>query len=233
MIQAILFDFNGVIIDDERIHLRAYREVLQPHNVELKEEDYFQCLGMDDVAFTRAAFERVGREVDDETTRTIIDQEHELHRSIIEAEVPFAPGIVTFIRETARKFQLGIVSMAELAEIEHVLGPAKLLQHFTVIVTAVPGLKHKPEPDCYRRGLELLNAKRRADGQLPLLPNECLVIEDAPPGVQAGRGAGMRTLGVTNTVAESLLRSAGADVVTASLADWSSDAVKHVFDHSR
>ena len=231
MIQAILFDFNGVIIDDERIHLRAYREVLQAHDVELKEEDYFQCLGMDDVAFTRAAFARAGREVDDETTRDIIDREHALHRSIIEAEVPFGAGVVTFIREAARKFQLGIVSMAELAEIEHVLGPANLLPRFSVIVTAVPGLKHKPAPDCYLRGLELLNEKRRSERQLPLLPQECLVIEDAPPGVQAGRGAGMKTLAVTNTVAEPLLRSAGADVVTASLADWNTDAVKHVFNN--
>ncbi|HEX6190180.1 MAG TPA: HAD family phosphatase, partial [Pyrinomonadaceae bacterium] len=120
----------------------------------------------------------------------------------------------------------------ELAEIEHVLGPANLLQHFSVIVTAQPGLNHKPAPDCYLRGLELLNAKRRADRQLPLLREECLVIEDAPPGVQAGRGAGMRTLGVTNTVAAALLRAAGADVVTASLADWNTDAVQHVFDNS-
>lgn len=232
MIQAILFDFNGVIIDDERIHLRAYREVLQAHAVELKEEDYFQCLGMDDVAFTRAAFARAGREVDNETTRDIIDREHELHRSIIEAEVPFGTGIVTFIKEAARKFQLAIVSMAELSEIEHVLGPANLLQHFSVIVTAQPGLNHKPAPDCYLRGLELLNAKRRTDRQLPLLPQECLVIEDAPPGVQAGRGAGMRTLGVTNTVGAALLRAAGADVVTATLADWNTDAVRHVFDNS-
>src|SRR6185503_11408221 len=195
-----------------------------------KEEDYFQCLGMDDVAFTRAAFARVGRDVDDETTRAIIDREHELHRSIIEAEVPFGAGVVTFIKEAARKYQLGIVSMAEQAEIEHVLGPANLLQHFSVIVTAQAGLKHKPAPDCYLRGLQLLNAKRRTDRQLPLLATECLVIEDAPPGIQAGRGAGMRTLGVTNTVAEPLLRAAGADIVTASLADWNTDAVKHVFD---
>ncbi|HEX6189235.1 MAG TPA: HAD family phosphatase [Pyrinomonadaceae bacterium] len=232
LVKAILFDFNGVIIDDERIHLRAYREVLQAYGVELKEEDYFQCLGMDDVAFTRAAFARAGRQVDDQTTRDIIDREHELHRSIIEAEVPFGAGIATFIKEAARKFQLGIVSMAELAEIEHVLGPANLLQHFSVIVTAQPGLNHKPAPDCYLRGLELLNAKRRADRQLPLLPKECLVIEDAPPGVQAGRGAGMRTLGVTNTVAAPLLRAAGADVVTASLADWNTDAVQLVFANS-
>jgi HAD superfamily hydrolase (TIGR01509 family) len=230
MIQAIFFDFNGVIIDDERLHLRAYREVLQTYNVELNDDDYFKCLGMDDVAFTRAAFARAGREVDDETTRAIIDREHELHRSIIEAEVPFAPGVITFVKEAAREFDLNMVSMAELSEIEHVLAPANLLQHFTVIVTAEPGLSHKPAPDCYRRALELLNAKRRADRKLPLLPSECLVIEDAPPGVQAGRAAGMRTLGVTNTVAESLLRAAGADVVSASLADWNTDAVRHVFD---
>ena len=229
MIQAIFFDFNGVIIDDERIHLRAYREALQTHNVELNDDDYFKCLGMDDVAFTRAAFARAGREVDDETTRAIIDREHELHRTIIEAEVPFAPGVITFVKEASREFDLSIVSMAELSEIEHVLAPANLLQHFSVIVTAQPGLNHKPAPDCYRRALELLNAKRRDDRRLPLLPSECLVIEDAPPGVQAGRAAGMRTLGVTNTVTESLLRAAGADVVSASLADWNTDAVQHVF----
>ena len=230
MIQAIFFDFNGVIIDDERIHLRAYREVLHTHNVELSEDDYFKCLGMDDVAFTRAAFARAGREVSDETTREIIDREHELHRSIIESEVPFAPGVITFVKEASREFDLSIVSMAELSEIEHVLAPIKLLQHFTVIVTAEPGLNHKPAPDCYRRALEMLNGARRDDRKLPLLPSECLVIEDAPPGVKAGKAAGMRTLGVTNTVSETLLREAGADVVSANLADWNTDAVRHVFD---
>jgi HAD superfamily hydrolase (TIGR01509 family) len=229
MIQAIFFDFNGVIIDDERIHLRAYREVLQGYDVELNDDDYFQCLGMDDVAFTRAAFARAGREVDDETTRAIIDREHEMHRSIIESDVPFTPGVITFVKEAAREFDLGIVSMAELSEIEHVLAPANLLQRFTVIVTAEPGLSHKPAPDCYRRALELLNGARRDARRLPLLPGECLVIEDAPPGVAAGRAAGMRTLAVTNTVTESLLRAAGADVVSPSLADWNTDAVRHVF----
>jgi beta-phosphoglucomutase-like phosphatase (HAD superfamily) len=65
---------------------------------------------------------------------------------------------------------------------------------------------------------------------LPLLASECLVIEDSPPGIESGRKAGMRTLGVTNTVSEAQLRTAGAEVVTASLADWSADAVHHVFE---
>jgi beta-phosphoglucomutase-like phosphatase (HAD superfamily) len=75
-----------------------------------------------------------------------------------------------------------------------------------------------------------LNEAQRATGQPALSPAECLVIEDAPPGIAAARAAGMRTLAVTNTVDEAALRAAGADVVTHSLADWTDDAVKHVFD---
>lgn len=230
MIRAIFFDFNGVIINDERIHLDAYREVLKTHDVAITDEEYFDSLGMDDVAFTRAAFARAGRTVDDETARAIIDREHELHRSMIKDDVPFTAGVITFIKEAARKFQLGIVSMAEREEIEHVLGAPNLLQYFSVIVNAQPGLKHKPAPDCYLRALELLNQKRRDDRDIPLLATECLVVEDAPPGVEAARAAGMRTIGVTNTVAESRLRAAGADTVSAGLADWNTDAVHHLFD---
>jgi phosphoglycolate phosphatase/beta-phosphoglucomutase len=78
-------------------------------------------------------------------------------------------------------------------------------------------------------GLEKLNEKRQTQRLLPLLASECLAIEDSPPGIQAGRTAGMHTLGVTNTVTEDQLRAAGAEAVTASLADWTTDAVRHVF----
>ncbi|HVS81866.1 MAG TPA: HAD family phosphatase [Pyrinomonadaceae bacterium] len=230
MIEAILFDFNGVIIDDERIHLKAYREVLSGEGVSLSDEEYFPCLGMDDAAFVRAAFARAGRQLSDEAMRAVINREHELHRAFIKEELPVSPGVVTFIKAAARQFQLGIVSMAERSEIDHVLELASLLNLFSVFVSAEPGLKHKPAPDCYQRALELLNEKRRADRRLPLLARECLVIEDAPPGVAAARAAGMRTIGVTNTVSENDLRAAGADVVTASLADWNLDAVHDLFD---
>ena len=87
----------------------------------------------------------------------------------------------------------------------------------------------KPAPDCYRRGLEKMNEVRQSERKLPLLPSECLAIEDSPPGIQSARVAGMHTLGVTNTVTEDALREAGAEVVTKSLADWTVDAVRHLF----
>jgi phosphoglycolate phosphatase/beta-phosphoglucomutase len=230
MIHAILFDLNGVIIDDERIHLKAYREVLLAENIPLTDEDYFASLGMDDAAFVRAAYARARQPLTDEVMWALIKREHELHREFITNDLPVPAGVVTFIKAAARHYQLGIVSMAEREEIDYVLGLAGLNNLFSIIVSAEPGLKHKPAPDCYQRALQLLNEARRAARDLPLLPPECVAIEDAPPGIEAARAAGMRTIGVTNTVSENLLREAKADVVTPNLCDWTTDAVHHLFD---
>lgn len=230
MIQAIFFDFNGVIVDDERIHLNAYREVLATENITLSDAEYFECLGMDDVAFVQAAFGRAGRPLNDIATRDVIKRAHGLHREFIEQELPIPSGVVTFVKAAARYFSLGIVSMAVRAEIEHVLDLAGLNGYFAVVVSAEPQLKYKPAPDCYRRGLELLNEARLKEGQRPLAADECLAIEDSPPGILAARAAGMRTIGVTNTVGEVELRAAGAEIVTRSLADWTVAAVQLIFD---
>jgi len=230
MIQAIFFDFNGVIINDERIHLKAYREVLASEGVDLTDEDYFASLGMDDVAFVRAAYERANKALNDETTRKVIEREHAKHRAFIANDLPVSSGVVSFIKNAARRYDLGVVSMAERSEIDHVLNLAGLADEFSVIVSAQPELKHKPAPDCYQCGLDLLNQERRAKRKLPLPSHESLVIEDAPPGIQAACAAGMRTIGVTTTVAAPALRSAGAEIVTSNLADWNADAVHHLFD---
>jgi len=229
MIQAILFDFNGVIINDERIHLKAYREVLATEGVELTDDDYFSCLGMDDVAFTRAAFARVNKPVTEELMREVIRREHELHRKFIAEELPVASGVVAFIKGLARHYNLGIVSMAERSEIDHVLKLAGISDQFPVVVSAARDLSHKPAPDCYLLGLSLLNERRQRLRKLPILASECVVIEDAPPGIEAARAAGMRTIGVTTTVSEETLREAHADVVTPNLGDWNADAVRHLF----
>jgi HAD superfamily hydrolase (TIGR01509 family) len=230
MIKAIFFDFNGVIINDERIHLKAYREVLSAEGVELTDEDYFASLGMDDVAFVRAAYARGNKTLSDETMREVIQREHAKHRELIANDLPVPSGVISFIKSAARRYDLGIVSMAVRSEIDHVLELAGIRNQFLLVVSAEPGLKHKPAPDGYERALELLNETRRSRRDLPLLANECLVVEDAPPGIEAARAAGMRTVGVTTTVTDPALREAGAEIVTPNLADWSPNAVDHLFD---
>lgn len=229
MIKAIFFDFNGVIIDDELIQMKAYEQVLAEYDIALTEEMYFSALGMDDRTFVRAMFERAKKPLSEEVEVSIPKRKTELHRKQIDKELPLFPGVVTFLKAASRDFSLGLVSMANYDEIGYVFERANLASLFSIMVTADDVSVCKPAPDCYRCGLEKLNERRAKERLLPLLPHECLAIEDSPPGIQSARAAGMRTLGITNTVDEADLRAAGSDVVTASLADWTVDAVKLVY----
>jgi beta-phosphoglucomutase len=230
MIQAVFFDFNGVIIDDEPLHMRAFGETLKEEGIEQTEAEYLDSLGMDDATFVRAAFERAGRELSDEVLRRVIEREAARHRAFIEKELPLFPGVVTFVKALARHHPLGLVSMAGRDQIDYALARAGLSQHFGVIVSAADVAACKPDPCCYTKALELLNAGRGEAQVFPVAAEECLVVEDSPPGIRSARAAGMRALGVTNTVSDQALRDAGADAVTRSLADWTPDAVHHVFD---
>lgn len=230
MIQAVFFDFNGVIVDDEPLQMKAYQEVLGREGLTVTEQDYYGSLGMDDAAFVRAAFARAEREADDETLRRVIEAKSGAHRRLLGDEPPLFPGVVTFVKALSRRYPLGLVSMARRAEIDYVLERASLADYFVVVVSAEDVTAHKPHPSCYNNAVAALNAKRGQAHVLPVAPEECLVIEDSPPGIRAARAANMRTLGVTNTVTDRALREAGADSVTRSLADWTPDAVHHVFD---
>jgi beta-phosphoglucomutase len=230
MIQAVFFDFNGVIVDDEPLQMKAYQEVLGREGLTLTEGDYYGSLGMDDVTFVRAAYARAEREADDETLGRVLEAKSEAHRKLLGDEPPLFPGVVNFVKALSRRYRLGLVSMARRAEIDYVLGLASLAEYFDVIISAEDATACKPDPSCYNNGIAALNAKGGESNIIPLRPEECLVIEDSPPGVRSARAAGMRTLGVTNTVPDSALREAGADSVTRSLADWTPDAVHHVFD---
>jgi|ERR1044072_556401 HAD superfamily hydrolase (TIGR01509 family) len=230
MIQAVFFDFNGVIVDDEPLQLEAYKEVLGHEGLTVTEADYYASLGMDDLTFVRAAYGRAERELTDEVLTRVIEAKTAAHRKLLEGELPLFPGVVNFIKALKRQHSLGLVSMARRTEIDYVLERAALASYFDIIVSAEDATACKPDPSCYNNGLELLNRRRGEAHVIPLRPDECLVIEDSPPGIQSARGAGMHTLGVTNTVSDKALREAGADAVTRSLADWTPDAVHHVFD---
>ena len=230
MIQAIFFDFNGVIIDDEPIQMKAYQEILREHDIPLTEEWYFDALGMDDKTFVRYAFERAKKPLLSEVHVAVLDRKTQLHRTMIEDELPLFRGVVTFLKTLSRRYELGLVSMANTVEISYVLNRARITPLFTVLITAGDVNVCKPAPDCYVAGLNRLNESRRQRRLLPLLPSECLAIEDSPPGIKSAKTAGMHTLGVTNTVSEEELRAAGAEVVTADLSDWTPDAVALLYD---
>lgn len=229
MIKAILFDFNGVIIDDEPIQMRVYQELLAAEGVELTDEDYAASHGMDDVTFVKAAYERRNKTVDNKKLDEIIDAKFAKWREVVGDDLPLFKGIENFVEKLSHEFALGVVSMERGDQIQYVLDKAGMAKHFSVIVSATDVTACKPDPQCYRAGFNKLDLFRIAQGHLPMTHGECLVIEDTVPGIQSARAADLPALGVANTVSTDELRKAGAGAVANDLRDWMPESIRRVF----
>jgi beta-phosphoglucomutase len=229
MIRAILFDFNGVIINDEPLQMKAYTEIFNEESVSMTEAEYYACMGMDDKTFIKTNFDRVGKEISDEEISVISAKKTIAWRKLVEKEIPIFDGVKNFIKIAEKHFALAIVSMAKREEIEFALERIGIKDSFTAIISSENVSVCKPNPECYNAGFRLLDAENFARGHHPLTRKECLVIEDAPQGIMAGKSARMKTLGVSNTVSADELRAAGANAVTKTLADWMPNSIQRVF----
>ncbi len=222
-------DFNGVIINDEPVQMRAYQEILRGEGIDLTEADYFGSLGMDDRTFVAAAFERAGKKADEAKIDTITAAKSAKWKELVADDLPLFDGITGFVEKMSREFSLGIVSMAGRLEIEFVLKKSGLAKYFSTIVSAADVGNCKPDPECFRIGFRQLDAVRTSQGHLPMTHGECLVIEDSPPGIVGARNADLPALGVTNTVSADELRAAGAWAVATDLRDWMPESIRRVF----
>jgi len=229
MIKAILMDFNGIIINDEPLQLKAYQEILKSEGIDLTEEQYYSCMGMDDKTFLESSFKNSGKEVSADKVEGFITQKTAKWREMIDKEIPLFDGVENFVRKMEKEFALGVVSMARREEIEYVLEKVGLRSYFFTIVSAEDVLACKPDPECYLTGFNEVDAVRTRLGGNPIVHRDCVVIEDSPQGIIAGKRAGLKTLGITNTVSKEKLREAGADVVSKNLDDWMPDSFRRVF----
>src|SRR6185436_10072203 len=121
MIKAILMDFNGIVINDEPLQMKAYQEILAEQGIALTDEDYYSALGMDDRRFVEAAFKRSGKEVSGDRVREITKAKSRKWAQMVENELPLFPGVQNFVEKMSHEFSLGLVSMANREDIEHVL----------------------------------------------------------------------------------------------------------------
>ena len=229
MIKAVLLDFNGVVVDDEQIQCDAYREVFKGHGIELTDEGYYSRMGMNDRAFVTSVFEEGGQTPDEATIAACIEQKTDAWRGRVSDKPPLFDGVENFIKKCAAEMAVGLVSMARRSEIDLVLEKTGLASEFSVILSAEDISSHKPDPECYREGFRQIDLHRIARSHLPMVHNECLVVEDSPAGVMAGKGADLPVLAVETSVPEAALREAGADAVAKNLNDWFPDSLRRVF----
>ena len=197
MLRAIIFDFDGVIVDTERFHFQALQRVLEEEQIPLTWEEYTQSyLAMDDKNCFRTVLSRHGRKATAQELKELTERKATFFFSDAADSVAVFPGVEGFIRQVARKNPLAIASGALREEIEFILAKVGLRECFPVVVAAEDVEKGKPDPEAYATALARLN--RLGSGK-PVKPSECLVIEDSRHGVAAATAAGMRCLAVANS----------------------------------
>lgn len=204
-IRAVLFDFNGVVIDDERVHMELFREVLASEGIPLSEDEYWRnYLGMDDRGCFAGAWRAAkGREVPDDRLDRFVAVKAAEYQKRLAAGLPLYPGVPDLVRSLRGRYPLGIVSGALRSEIEGALDRSGLLLDFPLIVSAEDTEKGKPDPEGYVKAFERLKAQGFT-GE----PRHVLVIEDSFQGVEAARKAGMKTFAVSHTYPANILKEA-------------------------
>ncbi len=196
MLRAILFDFNGVLVDDEPLHCRLLQRVLSEEGLALGEQEYFEeYAGLDDRGCLAALLARGGAAPEPTRVSRLAVRKASYYREAIRLQgYPVPPAAVAFVRAAAAAdLTLGVVSGASRGEVREALLQAGLSASFKVTVTAEDVEAGKPDPEGYLRALELLNSLPPLPERL-LHPHEVLAIEDSPRGLAAAAAAGLVTL---------------------------------------
>lgn len=194
---AVLFDFDGVIVNSEPLHFWAFHEVLRDEHIELTEEEYYrELIGFDDKGAFKHVFEKRGRPLDAKTFLKMMTLKSEKMMELIHARKYHAlPGVEEFIRGLWWHYPLAICSGALREEIEAMLEGIALRDCFKVIVAAEDVAVGKPDPSGYLQCVEQLAQKAKRK----LAPADCLIVEDAPTVIRSVRGVGFPVLGVATS----------------------------------
>lgn len=194
--KAALFDMDGVIIDSEPLHLAAFRQTLESHNMVLTTEQYNQFFaGRTDDAGIRLYLNSTGGTVD---FSHIMHEKARNYIKLASGQSVAYSGIVSFIKNLSKKMPLALVTDSLRVEATTALSALDIIECFQVIISADDVEEGKPSPEGYLRARDLLN-----------IPSEdCVIVEDAPSGILAAKNAGIDCIALTHTHAPEKLSAA-------------------------
>jgi HAD superfamily hydrolase (TIGR01509 family) len=211
-LQAIVFDFDGVIADSEPLHLRAFQQALAHEGTVLEDHEYFErYLGFDDVGVFEALARDRGLAWTGRHITELVARKGMKLQALISGDDVLFPGAAAFVRAAAAQVPIAIASGALRHEIVEIVEGAGLGQLFAAIVASGDTPESKPSPAPYLLAFERLQeaAATRLD------PRRCVAIEDSVWGLESARRAGLRCVGVTTSYTAAELP--GAELVVEGL----------------
>lgn len=216
MIRAVIFDFNGILADDDPIHMQALRRVVEEEGLTFTEDEYMeQYLPLNDQDCFRQLWQKHDRPLPPQKLKELISRKSDYYFSAIEQKSVLFEGAANAVRAAAGRGPVAIASGASIEEILHILSPAGLLGCFATIVAAEDVRRGKPDPEPFQLAFERL--KQTCSD---LAPSECVAVEDSLGGIRSAQAAGIACLGVAHSYPRGRLAEAKPQWMIDSISDF-------------
>ena len=200
MIKTVLFDMDGVVIDSEKLHLRAMGLTLEKHGIDYTQSFLNKFVGRSDESFFQYVYENMD---DSHSVDQLLKEKNDYFENLLK-ELRYVEGFTDFIQAVkTKRLQTALVTSSSRFTVRTVDKLLNLTPFFDVVVAEEDTLKHKPNPEPYLLALKRLNAEKES----------ALVIEDSINGILSGKAAGCKVAGLTNSFDADTLLDAGADLV--------------------
>jgi HAD superfamily hydrolase (TIGR01509 family) len=214
VIDAVVFDLDGVIVDSEHAWDEARQQLAEERGGRWHEQASRDMMGMSSPEWSRYMHDVIGlRESPEEINAEVVRRLQAVYRE----GVPLIPGAVEAVKRTTARWPLGLASSSNREVIDFVLEASDLARSFAATVSSEEVSRGKPAPDVY------LEAARRLDVE----PARCAAVEDSENGISSAKAAGMRTIAIPNPrypPAEDAL--AQADLVLDSIEELTAEVVE-------
>lgn len=208
---GVLWDLDGVLVDSGELHFLSWSEVMQENDIPFSYEFFRDTFGMNNAGvLTRL----LGEPPTPELLWKVAGRKEELFRELLPGRVKVLPGARDWLARLRRwGVRQALATSAPAENMEALVDEAGLRSYLDALVTGFD-LPSKPDPAVYLKAAE----------QIGVAPAQCVVVEDAVPGVEGARRAGMRCIAVTTTNPAGALQA--ADIVVDRLSEVSDEAFR-------
>lgn len=219
MLKGLLFDMDGVLVNNLDVHREAFAEFFRRYGVERTFDELNRHFGRgnDDIMgdlMPRDIVERVG-------IRELGNQKEAIYREIYAPTIKPQEGLIEFLRESEHEgLRSAVGSSGFLANVDFVLDKCDIRRYFSAIVAGDQVTKCKPDPEIYLT----------AATKLGLEPSECIVFEDAEAGIEAGKRAGMVVVALATTFSREFLEGTEADLIIDDFRDINVERLRELLD---